>query len=114
MPIVEEDNGSQTAVIDTEHTLKSLTADGLYVLYVDLSNMVDGDRTVIKTKVKIKSAGSEVILFEDLVIGTDIEDGTVPPLYETPATAMTETMSYTLEQTDGTGRAYDWQVVKST
>lgn len=111
MALTEIDSNTQTAVIDTEHTLKQVTSAGTYMLYVDLGNMVAGDRVELRAKVKILSGGSEIELIEDVVWGDDVTNGAQTPLYYTMPLPVTNSISFTLKQTDGTGRNYDWQVL---
>ena len=51
-------DGSQTAVISTEHTLATITDAGSYVLGVDVSNLALGDKLTLRIKTKVRSAGT--------------------------------------------------------
>lgn len=59
MPVLTG-NGTQTAVINTEHTLSNPTGSKWYSGYIDLTNMASGDNTEIRVYVLVKTAGSYI------------------------------------------------------
>ncbi len=100
-------DGSQTAVIDTEHTLATVTDAGNYVSKVDTVNMVLGDRLTLRVKEKIRSSGTTRLLY---VVNYAHVQGT-PPKESIPASSPHE-LVFTLEQTSGTGRVFEWEIVE--
>ena len=48
MAVTIEASGTQTATIDTEHTLATETDAKVYVLLVDTKNMVNGDELELR------------------------------------------------------------------
>jgi hypothetical protein len=98
-------NGSQTAVIDTEHTLDTRSTFGIYQLKVNVGNMADGDVTIFRVKAKARNADASAEE-EYKVIYANAQD--LPVITCVPVTASNAV--FTLEQTDGTGRAYTWSV----
>jgi hypothetical protein len=98
-------SGSQTAVINTEHALATLTTSKFFTGYVDLSNMVSGDTTEIRVYVIVKSAGSYIQYYINTYTGAQTNKSVyVPPLPSNYGWKLT------LKQTAGTGRVYDWAV----
>lgn len=109
MALTETQNGTQTATLDTEHTLGSEeTVDAYYQLIVDVSAMVDGDATIIRAKLKVESGGTARILILATLANAQAEDAVL-----TPPIPNIYGLTFTLEQTDGTGRSYDWSIVRA-
>lgn len=100
-------DGSQTATIDTEHTLATITAAGTYVLYVDLNALVNGDTVILKAKTKVRSVGTTRLLHE--VVYANVQSEKIAMSLAIPSI---NEIVFTLEQTDGTGRAFPWEIVE--
>lgn len=107
MAIAEVTSGTQTAVLDTEHTLATETSAEIYVLAVNLANMVSGDVTILRVKPKVLSGGSATLAFTETFTGAQPVD----VVYSEPIPSA-HSVAFTLEQTDGTGRNYEWSVLK--
>lgn len=101
----EQTSGSQTATIDTEHTLATVASAGTYVLAVDLSNMADGDTVVLRAATKVTSAGTSRQLYSASFAGVQAD----PHVHSIPVPAPHEVV-FTLEQDGGTGRTFPWAV----
>jgi hypothetical protein len=101
-------SGTQNAVLHTEHTLgAALTDPEVYVLAVNLSNMQAGDTTILRVKPKVRSGGAAALAFEQSFSGEQSE----AVAYSEPVPSA-HSCTFTLEQTDGTGRSYEWSVLK--
>lgn len=100
-------DGSQTAVISTEHTLSTITDAGSYVLGVDMSNMVLGDKLTLRIKTKIRSVGTTRTTY---IANYANNQGTFNTL-SIPIASPHEFIA-TLEQTDGTGRTFNWEITE--
>ena len=100
-------NGEQTAVISTEHTLSTITDAGSYVLHVDLNNLANGDTVILRAKVKTRSTGTTRLAYRAVYSHAQEELVAI----SIPITSVHEVV-YTLEQTDGTGRAFPWEVIQ--
>lgn len=98
--------GSQTAVISTEHTLTTITAAGTYALTVDLVNLALGDKLTLRGKLKVRSSGTTRTIYTGVYAHT--QDNSVA--ISIPIPSVSECV-FTLEQTGGTGRAFNWEVV---
>lgn len=103
-----EASGTQTAVISTEHTLNSgsFTSAKVYVLEVDTSNMVGGDVLELRIKKKVLSGGTEKVIFMNTFAHAQAE-----PVKVSIPVRSEYSISFTLKQTAGTGRNYDWAVM---
>ena len=107
MAVTSVGSGTQTATLDTEHTLDTETDAGVYVLVIDTSNMAAGDITILRIKTKDKSGGTSRLAYSATYANIQGE----PHKYSVPVPIDTEIVC-TLEQTDGTGRNYDWNLLK--
>lgn len=107
MAISSVGSGTQTATVDTEHTLDTETTAGVYVLVVDTANLVAGDIVVLKLKTKCLSGGTSRLAFQAVYANLQAE----PMKYSPPVPADIEVVA-TLEQTDGTSRNFPWSLLK--
>lgn len=106
-------SGTQTAVINTEHTLLDIAAAGTYTLHVDTVNMVAGDVLQLRVYQMVLTAGTRRVAylgeFIDAQSADDLVKISVPIGNElTDAGAL----RFTLKQTAGTGRSFPWKVLK--
>lgn len=106
MAISSKASGSQVAIIDTEHTLTTQTDAGTYILVVDLNTLVDGDTVILRIKTKAKSGSTSRLAYTALYSNAQNIDN----VYSIPVPIDTEIVC-TLEQTDGTGRTFDWNLL---
>lgn len=107
MAVSENTGGSQTATINTEHTLATITAAGTYQLVVDISNLADGDELELRIKVKARSGSTSRVVF----VGTYAHDpGSDGEVAISPPTPAPHEFVATLKQVAGTGRAFDWAI----
>ena len=110
MALVETQNGTQSATLTTEHTLGSEeTTAGFYWLVVDTSNMALGDLTILRAKLKVKTGGTA-----RLVARATFSDAQEQPAALSIPLPNIYGLTFTLEQTVGTGRSYDWSIIRST
>lgn len=107
MSVTSVGSGHQEATLDVEHTLDTETGAGVYVLVVDLNEMINGDITILRIKTKDKSGGDSRLAFQAIYANIQTE----PHSYSPPIPVDTEIVC-TLEQTDGTARHYDWNLLK--
>lgn len=104
---VTVNNNSQTCTLDTEHTLDTITPDGSYALQLDTANMVAGDILIVREKVKVRSTGTTRLVQSSRFAHVQAE----PVKIFIPKPSTNEVV-YTIEQTDGTGRAFPWEIVQ--
>jgi hypothetical protein len=106
MALAIVNSGTQSATLDTEHTLDNDTSGKTYVLVVDTGAMVDGDVTILRIKTKVLSGGTLRLAYS----ATYANAQTHPNVYSVPVPANVE-IECSLEQTDGTGRSYPWALL---
>lgn len=104
----ENTGGAQSATIDTAHTLATVSLAGVFVCGVDLSNMVNGDIVEMTVKTKLRSASTSAVAYK----ATFAHAQGQPNQYSVPVVSPFE-LVFTLEQTDGTGRSFDWTVYEA-
>lgn len=104
----QESFGTQVATIDTEHTLGTdpRLTDATYVLVVDVSNHADGDVTLFRFYEKVTGTGGTQ---RSMILGTIAGDQVNDLWFSVPVLSIFGS-KFTLEQTDGTGRSFDWSI----
>ncbi len=108
----EKAAGAQTATVTTEHELTSITDAGNYMLIVDCTNMVLGDRVVLRLKGDSRAAetGSEITIYSTAFTDAQGEEQMKhSPVIPCVASAQ---VVFTLDQSHGTSRVFDWSVVQ--
>lgn len=113
MGVTLEDSGTQTATLTTEHTLVDIDTAGVYTLHVDTVNMQAGDILELVVYQIVLTGGtrhgvmfgrwegaqhSKFQIKKSKPISNDLTDS--------------GSLRFTLKQTVGTGRDYDWKVLK--
>lgn len=108
MALTQHANGTQSATLDTEHTLTANpeTTAGVFVLVVNLVNMAIGDIVIFRFKQKALTGDTEA-LSEEWSVGPGVPNSKI---WESPPCAAMHAWDFSLEQTDGTGRSFPWSV----
>lgn len=112
MAISEHTSGSQTATINTEHTLNGTspeTTDGIYQLVVDLNAMALGDILELRIKEKARSGDTQRTVWTAVISHDQHADS---ELFMSPSLILLHGWDMTLKQTAGTGRAFPWSIRK--
>jgi len=107
MSLASVGSGTQTATINEEHTLDTETAAGVYVLVVDMSNLVNGDAVTLNIKTKYASGGTSRVAYSASYANVQAE----PNKYSVPVPVDAQIIC-TLKQTTGTGRDFYWNLLK--
>lgn len=107
--VTEAASGTQNAVIDTEHTLSTQTTAGVYQLVVDASNLANGDVVTLRLKLKTLSGSTSALAFDQTLAHAQGS-----PIFISPPVAVAHEIVATLEQTAGTGRSFDWSLMRAT
>jgi hypothetical protein len=104
-------SGTQTAVINTEHTLFDTSAAGVYAFRVDKNLMQDLDVLEVRVYEMVLTSGTRRVAYmkrftnaqptDDMIadsvsVWTDLSDSGA--------------LRFTLKQTAGTGRNFPWKV----
>lgn len=106
-------SGTQTASIGTEHTLQDTSAAATYQLFVDTTNLADGDTVELRVYKMAKSAGTRLVTY--YIVRSDAQPADDLGLVSVPiSTGLTDSgaVRFTLKQVLGTGRNFDWEVLK--
>lgn len=104
--INEVADGTQTAVLNTEHELYATTNERTHVIAVSTDAMLVGDAMVLRAYAKIASAASYELAGEEFFAGSQA----VTLFFSVPL-PIVHAVRFTLEQTEGTARAYPWSVM---
>lgn len=104
--MIEAASGTQVAVITTEHVLTTQTAISTYVLVVDCNNMAAGDTLELRVKVKTLTGSTERLAYIET-----LNDVQASPVFMSVPVPTVWSAKFTLKQTAGTGRSFDWSVV---
>ena len=110
-------SGTQTAVVGTEHTLDAETTAGVYVITVNLLNMVGADVLQLRVYQKTLTGDSQsYLLYESEYANTQGDAAAVGSkangevLAASPAIVAAFGCTFTLLQTAGSGRNFPWRV----
>jgi hypothetical protein len=109
MAVTVENSGTQTATISTEHTLHTETEAKVLTLMVNTTNMAGGttpDILELYVKAKVLSGGTEVVAYYASFMGVQGQ-----PLKISIPIPSAHSAIFTLKQTQGTGRSYEWAVL---
>lgn len=106
MAVSVNTSGTQSATLDTEHTLATITSAGTYQLVVDTDNLVNGEVVVLRIKVKAFSGQASKLLFESAYMH---DQGAMCLAMSPPVPAPIEFVA-TLTQSGGTGRSFPWAI----
>jgi len=107
MAVTSVGSDTQTAIVDTEHTLDTETDAGVYVLVVDMNNLVDGDVVILRIKTKNQTGSTSRLAYQSTFANSQLEINKY-----SPAIPVDTEIICTLEQTDGTSRDFDWNLLK--
>lgn len=108
MAVSVKTSGSQTATVPTEHTLATITDPGTYTLEVDLSEMVDGTTPdIVQIKIYGKARTSDTERLREV---WEFIGGQGKPLWGSIPIMSPHHFKATLNQLQGTSRAFPWAV----
>jgi hypothetical protein len=112
MAISEAFSGSE-AVSTTEHSLTTDTAgpdadttDGVYQVFLDLSDMVAGDQLQIRVYEKVLSSSTQRVVYEAILSGAQAQ-----PVWVSPSLILLHGWDVTLRALAGT-ITVDWSIRK--
>lgn len=107
-------SGTQTATIGTEH-LYNVNAAGVYTFHVDTSAMAAGDVLELRAyQIVLASGTARVIAFAQYAGAQNADADGIIKMSVPIGNDLTDTqsLSFSLKQTFGTGRAYPYKVLK--
>lgn len=113
---LNKSNGTQAAVINTEHTLLTEATSGVFVLFVNLKNMVNGDVLELRAYAKtLTGDANELLVFEQSYANLQGDGAAAgssangPVHVKSPPLESPFSLKWTLKQVAGTGRSFDWR-----
>lgn len=111
---IANSQGSQTATINTDHSLAAFAVAGTYICTVDTTNMADGDVLELHVKEIINTSGSQRDEWQTYYDAQPSGWRVKRSLPFTISLTDTGALEFTLKQTKGTGRAFPWKVEQIT
>jgi hypothetical protein len=108
MALTAAATGAQTATINTEHTLSTQTGIGIYVLHVDTNNLIAGDTVTLQIYSKRSTGDTSRRAATYTYTGVQTEPGKY-----TDAFPIDAEITATLKQTAGTGRVFNWKLLRA-
>lgn len=111
MAITEAFSGSATIgttpydLPSASTTVSAQTTDGVYQLFLDLSNLTATESYHLKIYEKVQSSGTQRIVNSTTISGVQTE-----PIYVTAALLLMHGWTYTLTNLQGTPRAISWSI----
>ncbi len=108
MTWILDSSGAQTATIGTEHTLATSTVNATFQSKVRLNNLALGDIVELRLYTITLTGGTLEVCWKG-VWGPALPASLV---VISPPIASDQSYRLTLRQTAGTGRAFDWAVLR--
>lgn len=109
MAITEEAGGTQLTVINTEHTLTTIVAEGVFQLFVDMDPLVNGDELELRADLELRAGGTAKTVFFATYAHDQGADGVVAASPPIPKVTNTD-LIFTLKQVAGAVRTFTWTV----
>lgn len=108
-------SGTQTATVTTEHVLTDVNVPGTFIIDINTVNMAAGDVVEFRVYEVTLTGGTKRVAYFMAYYGVqptdDIQKISLPIGNDlTDATAL----EFTLKQTFGTSRNFDWKVLRYT
>lgn len=101
-------SGTQTATVGTEHYLLSTSDNGTYILIVNVKNMIAGDTTELRLYLSTTDGAQADVCYYGKLQGAQGSDASVYISVPLPSYSG---CSFTLKQTAGTSRQFQWQIL---
>jgi hypothetical protein len=89
-------------------TAQSITDDGVYQVWLDLSNLANGDSFRLQIKEKVQSSGTQRVV--ETFVFTDVQSN---PNFASPALMLLHGWDVTIAKLAGTNRAIPWSIRKA-
>lgn len=112
MAVTVEGSGTQTCVIGTEHTLDTITQEGVFIFEIDTAAMAAGDILEIRIKNAILASGTVRVVHYAMFAGAQLADDVIKTSVPFTNDAVTPGPQVSIKQLTGTGRAFPWVVRK--
>lgn len=84
------------------------TSDGVFQVFLDVSDMVSGDELTIKVYEKVQSSDTQRVVYQAVLVGPQS-----PPIFVLPSLVLMNGWDVTLKQTAGTANiTVTWSIRK--
>lgn len=114
MAVTAQATGTQTAVIGTEHFLANVNVAGTFTLHVDTFNMAAGDLLELRIyQMVLTATTARVAYISPRYDGAQPVDDVIKisvPISNELTDA--QSLRFSLKQVAGTGRNFDWKILK--
>lgn len=113
MAVTAQSSGTQATTVTTEHTLLDVAVAGTFTLHVDTVNMASGDALELRIYQIILTGGTRHVAYYQRYDGAQPTDDRVK-ISVPISNELTDagSLRFTLKQTLGSTRNYDWKVLK--
>lgn len=116
MAVTRQGGGTQVASIGTEHTLLDVAVAGTFTFHVDANAMAAADTTELRIYQILNTGGTRRVCYYQSYTGAQTDETTKggPIKVSVPiSNDLTDagSLRFTIKQTAGTGRSYDWKVL---
>lgn len=111
MAITESFSGSATIgttpydLPSASTTVSAQTADGIYQLFLDLSNLTATESYRLRIYEKVQSTGAQAVIDDTTISGVQSE-----PVYVTAALLLLHGWTFTLTKLQGTPQTISWSI----
>jgi hypothetical protein len=97
---------TELSVVTGTTTLASETSDGVYMLFVDASNMAKSDDYIIRVYEKVISTSTKRVVMEWAISGVQ------STVFVAPSLILLHGWDFTIQKESGTDRAFDASIRK--
>lgn len=113
MAVTAQGSGTQSATLTTEHTLLDVAVAGTFTLHVDKINLAAADYVELRIYQIVLTGGTRRVVYYARFDGVQPTDDMIA-ISVPISNELTDagSLRFTLKQPVGTGRAYDWKVLK--
>ena len=99
-------SGTQSATVNTEHSLATSTTGKTYIFVVNTTNMVNADELELRIKTKVLTGSTAALAYYAAYAHVQA----TPVKYSVPVPA-NWSCEVTLKQTAGTSRNFEWSLL---
>jgi len=116
MPIVLANATGTLTSTTAEQTIKAESGSGIFILYVNLTNIADGDQFALRAYLKLLTGDAQsYLLWEDTITNSQGDGANVGAsaqgevMYKFPPIESPYLVTWTLKKLVGTNRDFPWR-----
>lgn len=104
----ESITSTEWSLTGDDNTLDAITTDGVYQLWLDVSDMITGDELQIRIYEKVQAADTQRVVYQSNLFGPQS-----PPIWVSPTLILIHGWDMSLDQIAGTsGITVTWSIRK--